>query len=106
MKSLFISLFLFLSIHADDAIKGQTYYLYTLKDQLGYNGDVFAKKYTKAQWKELFANDAKTLKTILLAENEELKTFLYSKKFKKISPFIQAFVQHYAKDAESSASCN
>jgi hypothetical protein len=106
MKSLLISLLLLVSVYADDIIKGQTYYLYTLKDKLGYNGAVFSKKYTKAQWKELFSNEAQELKILLSKENKELKPFLYSEKFNKISPFLQTFVQHYAKDAEHSASCN
>lgn len=101
---LFITVMSF--VCADDSTKGQTYYQYIFKDALGYNGAVFAKKYTKAQWNTLFDNDANQLKEILIKENSTLKTFTKSKKFKKISPFLRAFVLNYAKDVNVSPSCN
>lgn len=106
MRSLLISLFLLLNVYANDAVKGQTYYLYILKDKLGYNGAVFAKQHTKAQWQSLFQNKAQGLKTVLIQENKQLESFLNSAKFEKISPYLQAFVQHYAKDVHRSPSCN
>ena len=106
MKFLIILTLLLSSIYANNANKGQTYYLYLLKDKLGYNGAVFAKKHNTKEWNELFNNDAKTLKTMLIKENDELETLTNSKKFEKITPFIKAFVMHYAKDVKNSPSCN
>lgn len=94
-----------LFIYADDTIKGQTYYQYLLKDKLGYNGAVFSKKYTKKEWEQLFSNDAKALKTFLHQENPTLQNFTNSDKFKKITPFLKAFVTTYAKDIKNSPSC-
>ena len=93
------------NIYANDVIKGQTYYQYLLKEPLGYNGAVFAKKYTQAQWETLFINNAYALKELLHKENPALHTFTQSPKFKKITPFLKAFVTTYAKDIQSIPSC-
>lgn len=106
MKILTLFLLLTAFIYADNSIKGQTYYQYILKDSLGYNGAVFAKKHTKKVWIALFENDAKALKTMLINQNKELQTLTKSAKFKKISPFLKAFVLNYAKDVKVSPSCN
>ena len=106
MKFLIIITILMTSIYANNANKGQTYYLYLLKDKLGYNGAVFAKKHNTKEWNELFDDDAKALKTMLVKQNSELETLTKSAKFKKITPFIKEFVIHYAKDVKNSPSCN
>ena len=106
MKKVIVCLLLLSSLYADDIMKGQTYYLYLLKDKLGYNGAVFAKKHTKAQWEALFSNNAQSLQKFLNEENEHLKPFTSSQKFQKVAPYLKEFVIHYAKDVKSSPSCN
>lgn len=106
MKILTLFILLTAFVYADNRVKGQTYYQYILKDSLGYNGAVFAKKYTKKQWQDLFDNDAKALKHMLITQNQELEAFTKSAKFTKISPFLKAFVLSYAKDVKTSPSCN
>ncbi len=106
MKKLLILLTLSISVYANNVVKGQTYYLYLLKDPLGYNGAVFAKQHTQKEWKNLFKHDAKALKEKLVNENSALKTFVKSEKFKKITPFLKEFVIQYAKDVKNSPSCN
>lgn len=106
MKKLIVILTLLGSLYADDVVKGQTYYLYTLKDALGYNGAVFSKQHTQKEWKKLFQNDAKGLKAKLINEKPELSNFVNSEKFKKIAPFLKAFTLHYAKDVKNSPTCN
>lgn len=93
-------------LFANSIIKGQTYYQYLLKDQLGYNGAVFAKKHTQKEWLQLFENDGHAFKQFLVQQNSELTSFTKSEKFKKITPFIKDFVLHYAKDVKVSPSCN
>ncbi len=106
MKKLLILFLLTLSIYADDVVKGQTYYLYLLKEPLGYNGAVFAKQHTQKEWKKLFENDAKAFKVMLVNENPTLKTFVKSEKFKKILPYLKEFTIQYAKDVKNSPTCN
>lgn len=106
MKKVIVCLLLISSLYADDIMKGQTYYLYLLKDKLGYNGAVFAKKHTKKQWEELFSNNAQSLQKLLNDENAQLQSFTSSPKFQKVAPFLKEFVIHYAKDVKSSPSCN
>lgn len=106
MKNILLLLLFISSILANDAIKGQTYYLYLLKDHLGYNGSVFAKKYTQEEWQIMFQDNANSLKQFLIKENPELKQFTTSKKFEKITPFLKVFVHTYAKDVKSSPQCN
>lgn len=106
MKKLIVLLTLLGSLYADDVVKGQTYYLYTLKDSLGYNGAVFSKQHTKKEWQKLFQNEAKGLKEKLIRQNPELKSFVNSEKFKKIIPFLKEFTIHYAKDVKNSPTCN
>ena len=58
--------------------KGQTYYYYLLKESLGYDGAIFAKKHTDKEWEKLFSNQAEDFKKDLLIQNDNLKQFVNS----------------------------
>lgn len=106
MKFIFLFIILFnFSFSNDEVIKGKTYYIYLLKDKLGYNGAVFSKQHTKKEWEKLFSNQSKELKKELVQKNPQLKSFVYSDKFSKVSPYLKSFCIYYAKDSKQTASC-
>ncbi len=105
MKKIFLILCLSIVLFAKEgsSARGQTYYQFIIKPILGFNGDVFAKKYTQKQWKSIFLHEGKLLKMIF--SNEEFNTFLKSKKFLDIQYDLKAFALEYARDTGSVASC-
>jgi len=104
-KLSFVIIFVSFLFANGEVHKGQTYYYYLLKDHLGYDGSVFAKKHTDKQWLKLFDNNAQGLKKYLLSQNESLHAFLQSKKFNKISPHLKAFVIQFASNKKNIPQC-
>lgn len=89
-----------------DAVKGQKYYLKTMKPKLGYNGTKFAAKHTQAEWEALFADNGKGFIEEFSKEQPSLKDFMNSDKFKeKIMPHIKDFAIKYASDSGNVPSC-
>lgn len=113
MKSLALKIFAALAIVSmafstlsADAVKGQKYYLKTMKPKLGYNGTKFAAKHTQAEWEALFANDGAGFIAEFSKESPKLEKFLNSDKFKeKIMPHIKDFAIMYANDSGNVPSC-
>lgn len=108
MKFFFLAMLLFsLNLYANgnSVQRGQTYYKFILKPMLGYDGAVFTKKYTKAQWNKLFENESKAFKEVFKGNSNELNGFLESKKFQDIAGDVKAFAIFYAKDASVTPSC-
>lgn len=106
MKKIFLILIFTIALFSKEGnpAKGQTYYLFIIKPMLGFNGDVFAHKYTRKQWKSIFLDDGRLLKRIF--SNHEFSTFLNSKKYLEIQDDLKAFALLYARDTGSHAVCS
>jgi hypothetical protein len=86
--------------------KGQTYYYYIFKPELGINGALFAQKYTVDEWEVLFENNATMFKKEFGNISKKLDNILNSQKFdSEIAPNLKAFVQMYSKDSDKVAGC-
>ena len=80
-----------------DVYKGQTYYRYYLYDILGYDGAVFAKKYTAKEWREIFKNRERLTKELSCGECEFLND--------EVKKDLEAFAIYYAKDSDAIPTC-
>jgi hypothetical protein len=84
-------------VNSGNPYMGQIYYKYTFAPKLGYNGAVFAKKFTKAQWQELFYNGGeKFFKEFKLSNKGIDSDVLYH---------LEAFALYYAKDSDIKPTC-
>lgn len=100
MKKTAILLLFCLSLFAEDGdpYKGQTYFAHILHPKLGYNGAVFAKKYTKDEWKKIFDNGGKSF----FLEFWEFKNELSNEQLLH----IEAFAIKFAKDSDATPVCD
>jgi len=102
IKNLLLSLILSSSINANDIntgnpYMGQTYYKYIFAPKLGYNGAVFSKKFTKAQWQELFSNQGEKFFQEFNLTQEGVDN--------DILIHLEAFALYYAKDSDIKPTC-
>lgn len=91
--------------NADDADKGQRYYLKIFKPETGFNGTKFAAMHTQAEWEKLFADNGKEFIAEWSEKYPSLKDFLNSDKFQKVLPSLKAFAVKYASDSGNVPSC-
>jgi len=89
-----------------DADKGQKYYLKYLRPYFEINGQDFANKHLKIEWKQLFKKDAKKFIKKYSKKYPSSKEYLASEQFQKIAPHIKDFATKYAADSGEIASCN
>jgi len=88
-----------------DIKKGQKYYLKECKDCHG-NGTKGAAMKERAEWKEMFANDAKEMKTVHdESGNEKAKKYINSDKFKEHADDLRDFLQEYGSDTGNVPAC-
>ena len=85
--------------------KGLVYYKYIFQKELKYSGKDFTVKHTKKEWTQLFENNSDGFKKEFMGITPDLDKLLISKKFSTISPHIEAFATHYAKDSGQSPQC-
>jgi hypothetical protein len=97
---------LFSSTVFGDVDRGQQYYLKFLRPHFEYNGQVFAQKHLKVEWKRYFKNDAEKFITKFAKKHPGAEEFLRSDKFQKIAPHIEDFAIKYAADSGELPSCN
>lgn len=90
-----------------DVARGQIFYAHLLGKELGYNGAVFAKKYTDAQWAALFAREGQGFIAEFSPQmGSEGRALLQSRHFQeRILPHLEAFARHYAQDKPETPVC-
>ena len=86
--------------------KGQTYYLKYMRPYFDLNGQEFASKRIKAEWKRYFKKDAAKFIKTYSKKYPDSAEFLNGDKFKKIAPHLEEFAIKYAADSGAVASCN
>ncbi|QOG11816.1 hypothetical protein [Arcobacter sp. FWKO B] len=103
MKKILFIVFLIVQIansdvtFSGDPYKGQIYYKFLIVPQVGINGAVFTKQFTKQEWKEKFANSGKKF-------FEELNISKYGID-SEILQHLEAFCIYYASDSDVVPNC-
>ena len=90
------------SVASADVKKGQKAFLKTCKKCHG-NGTKGAAMHSQDEWEALFANNAETLVKAHVGDKSE--KFFNGKKFKKLSPHLNDFLNEYANDSGNVPSC-
>lgn len=90
-----------------DVARGQIFYAHLLGKELGYNGAVFAKQQTAAQWERLFEKEGAEFVRIYGPQMKgEGRALIESEHFKtRILPHLAAFAIFYAKDRPETPVC-
>lgn len=102
---LILSFSTFLSAKEGDANMGQTYYYHFFMPELGYDGAVFAPKYSSKEWEEMFANGAQGLKQ-RYGKSPKLRELIESEQFQnEISHHLLAFTKKFANDSGNIPIC-
>ncbi|MCK9337093.1 MAG: hypothetical protein M0P43_04585 [Arcobacteraceae bacterium] len=85
------------SLYSGDPYKGQVYYRFFIAPQVGVNGAVFTKQFTKQEWKEKFANSGKKFFSELNISNHAIDS--------EILQHLEAFCIYYASDSDVVPNC-
>lgn len=101
-KILFVAILLIQVVYSGefyigDPYKGQIYYKFFIAPQIGVNGAVSAKQFTKHEWREKFENSGKLFFEELNISKEGIDN--------QMLEHLEAFYIHYAKDSDFTPSC-
>jgi len=91
-------------LHAD-AVKGQKYYLKSLKSKFGMNGTKFAGQHTQDEWEELFEEKGEGFIKEYSIKYPKAEKFLQNPKSWKKLQHIRDFAVKYGSDSGNVPSC-
>ena len=92
------------ALHAD-AIKGQKYYLKSLKNKFSMNGTQFAGQHTQDEWEELFENRGEGFIQEYSLKYPKAEKFLQNPKSWKKLQHVRDFAVKYGSDSGNVPSC-